>query len=69
MSGSSEVSFFNRAFSAFLSIIGTFVLLVRFGCLFKARGARINKTQVWPNLLQLFKAANFERKTIEETDF
>ncbi|VDK67563.1 unnamed protein product [Litomosoides sigmodontis] len=45
MSGSCEASFFNRALSAFLSMIGTFVLLVRFGCAFKARGARINKTQ------------------------
>ncbi|KAL3994571.1 hypothetical protein ACH3XW_22250 [Acanthocheilonema viteae] len=44
MSGSCEISLFNNAVSAFLSVIGTFLLLVRFGCVFKSSGARINKT-------------------------
>ncbi|KAM3719157.1 Golgin subfamily A member [Dirofilaria immitis] len=44
MSDSDTISLFNNVISAVLSMIGTFALLILFGCVFKTRNARIDKT-------------------------
>uniref|UniRef100_A0A915PNG7 RING-type domain-containing protein n=1 Tax=Setaria digitata TaxID=48799 RepID=A0A915PNG7_9BILA len=47
MSGCGATSLFSNATSVVLPLIGTFVLAVQFGCVFKSRGARISETRVW----------------------